>query len=298
MGPRQEPDHLQHVLLPPQGDHRLPGHGLRPGFFQRLGWPNNPTFGGLGCLADTPPDCAVVPADRRQRHPPAGGLRQLPDAEHDHQQPAEHHAGDALAVDRPDLAAGPGPSARSSGRCKEGSIEELKDPLNEINQFFKYLYGDTATDLFGPLLLVPDATRTTRSSRPATSTTTTTPPYDQQIAGFGEISYAFTDQLRLTLGERIAHTTFNITQLCRRSRELRTRRRRPTVRWFRAWDARHPRAQSEHAEGDPGVPGGPEQSVLRARMPRASVPAAATRRCRPYCAGGSHHDGLSERRRR
>ncbi|HYL71896.1 MAG TPA: TonB-dependent receptor, partial [Candidatus Dormibacteraeota bacterium] len=33
---------------------------------------------------------------------------------------------------------------------------------------------------------------------------------DRQIAGFGEVSYGFTDRLRLTVGERIAHTTFSL----------------------------------------------------------------------------------------
>ena len=32
--------------------------------------------------------------------------------------------------------------------------------------------------------------------------------YDHQIAGFGEVSYAFTDQWRLTVGERVARTRF------------------------------------------------------------------------------------------
>jgi len=28
--------------------------------------------------------------------------------------------------------------------------------------------------------------------------------------GFGEVSYAFTDRMRLTVGERVAHTTFSL----------------------------------------------------------------------------------------
>ena len=74
------------------------------GFFQLLGWPSNPLFGGLGCLRRHATGLPVVPADRRQRHSPAGRLHQLPDAKHDNQPPAELRAGAALAVDRRHLA--------------------------------------------------------------------------------------------------------------------------------------------------------------------------------------------------
>ena len=41
VGPRQEPDHLQHLLLPSQPDHRLPGHRLRPGLLPDGGPPTS-----------------------------------------------------------------------------------------------------------------------------------------------------------------------------------------------------------------------------------------------------------------
>jgi len=34
--------------------------------------------------------------------------------------------------------------------------------------------------------------------------------FDRQIAAFGELSYAFTDWMRLTVGERIARTSFSL----------------------------------------------------------------------------------------
>ena len=35
--------------------------------------------------------------------------------------------------------------------------------------------------------------------------------FDRQIAGYGEVGYAITDRLKLTLGERVAHTEFSLT---------------------------------------------------------------------------------------
>ena len=35
--------------------------------------------------------------------------------------------------------------------------------------------------------------------------------FDRQIAGYGEVSYAFTDWMKLTVGERVAHTEFSLT---------------------------------------------------------------------------------------
>ena len=81
--------------------------------------------------------------------------------------------------------------------AKEGSIEELKDPDQSVLQFIStgnYLFGETATAFFGLYFSCP----TTPAYRhiPACyiyyNNNTT---YDRQIAGYGEMNYALTDQL-------------------------------------------------------------------------------------------------------
>jgi outer membrane receptor protein involved in Fe transport len=119
--------------------------------------------------------------------------------------------------------------------AKEGSIEELKDP--QINALYQYLYGtgtganpasNAAINLYcppdptycpGP----PDFTTSTASpdySCPTNAAYTAIPAcdiyynnnttYDRQIAIYGELSYAFTDWFRLTVGERFSHTEFSL----------------------------------------------------------------------------------------
>jgi len=92
-------------------------------------------------------------------------------------------------------------------QSKEGSIEELKD--TQINSMFQFLYGLNASDIFGDYYSCNG--QGTYTAIPAcdiyyNSNSTT----DRQIAAFGELSYALTDKLRLTLGERIAHTSFTL----------------------------------------------------------------------------------------
>ena len=94
--------------------------------------------------------------------------------------------------------------------AKEGSIEELKD--TQIIPFFQYLYGIDPTDpaYYGPYYSCP--TNANYTAIPACDiyyNANTT--FDRQIAGYGELSYAFTDWFRLTLGERVAHTEFTMT---------------------------------------------------------------------------------------
>jgi iron complex outermembrane recepter protein len=94
--------------------------------------------------------------------------------------------------------------------AKEGSIEELKD--TQIIPFYQYLYGIDPTDpaYYGPYYSCP--TNANYTAIPACDiyyNANTT--FDRQIAGYGELSYAFTDWFRLTLGERVAHTEFTMT---------------------------------------------------------------------------------------
>jgi len=100
--------------------------------------------------------------------------------------------------------------------AKERSVEELIDP--QIDNFFNYLYGVPATQNFtftdvNGNTVVPYACNGvgTYSAIPNcdiyyNSNTT----WDQQIAFYGELNYALTDRLRLTVGERVSHTTFEI----------------------------------------------------------------------------------------
>jgi iron complex outermembrane receptor protein len=81
---------------------------------------------------------------------------------------------------------------------RELSLEEIHDPM--LNNLLEGIYGDNALDIFGEGLL-PNG-----DSYYNINTT-----HDRQIAGFGEFTYSVTDQLKLTLGGRIAKTSFDIT---------------------------------------------------------------------------------------
>lgn len=113
--------------------------------------------------------------------------------------------------------------------AKEGSIEELKD--TQINALYQYLYGTNAISLYCP----PGTNPATCAGPPDFLNSSASPDYscptnvnytaipacdiyynnnttfDRQIAIYGELSYAFTDWFRLTVGERFAHTEFSLT---------------------------------------------------------------------------------------
>jgi hypothetical protein len=93
-------------------------------------------------------------------------------------------------------------------QAKEGSIEELKS--TNIAQVFNYLFGVSPTDYYvGSFYSCP--TNAAYPSIPACDIYyNNNNTIDRQIAGFGEVSYGFTDRLRLTVGERIARTTFSL----------------------------------------------------------------------------------------
>jgi len=92
--------------------------------------------------------------------------------------------------------------------AKEGSVEELRS--TNIDGVFNYLFGLSPTDFYGATLY-SCPTNVAYPSIPAcdiyyNSNTT----FDRQIAAFGEVSYAFTDWMRLTVGERVARTSFSL----------------------------------------------------------------------------------------
>lgn len=92
--------------------------------------------------------------------------------------------------------------------AKEGSTEELRS--TNVDQVFNYLFGFTPTDFYGDTFY----SCPTNAAYPAIpacdiyyNNNTT---FDRQIAAFGELSYAFTDWFKLTVGERIARTSFSL----------------------------------------------------------------------------------------
>jgi outer membrane receptor protein involved in Fe transport len=111
--------------------------------------------------------------------------------------------------------------------AKQESLEELRDP--QINAMYTYLYGTDAISLYCPPDPVacpgpPDFATSTASpdySCPMNAAYPAIPAcdiyynknttFDRQIAFYGELSYAFTDWFRLTVGERFSHTEFSLT---------------------------------------------------------------------------------------
>jgi outer membrane receptor protein involved in Fe transport len=80
---------------------------------------------------------------------------------------------------------------------RELSLEEIHDPMADA--LLEALYGEDLEDIYGvPLLPNGDSYYNLNTS------------HDHQIAGFGEVTYAFTDQWKLTLGGRVAKTSFDI----------------------------------------------------------------------------------------
>ena len=99
--------------------------------------------------------------------------------------------------------------------AKERSIEELKDTQN--NSFFEALYGETYEQIVSAGNGYPSAYYSCPGQTPGYVYAAipqcdiyynNNVTFDRQIAGYGELSYAFTDQWKLTVGERVAYTTF------------------------------------------------------------------------------------------
>lgn len=177
--------------------------------FQGLGWPDNPATGGLGCgsASTTPtPPCSWYPLlDGNGIHLPAGfGNYQTPNIMTNSQDSWVQEVRWQSSQ----------PQARINWTvgvfwqlAREGSIEELRD--TQVNDFFQALYGVNATDIFGDYYSCPDG-----SAYPAIpacdiyyNKNTT---FDRQIAAYGQVDIGITRRLKLTLGERIARTSFSL----------------------------------------------------------------------------------------
>jgi iron complex outermembrane receptor protein len=92
--------------------------------------------------------------------------------------------------------------------AKEGSIEELRS--TNINQVFNTLYDFTPASYYGGTFY----SCPTAAAYPAIpacdiyyNNNTT---FDRQVALFGEVSYSFTDWMKLTVGERVSRTKFTL----------------------------------------------------------------------------------------
>jgi iron complex outermembrane receptor protein len=209
-------------------------------FYQSQGWPNNPSFGipagfsGLGCEATgIASNCPWYPLlDARGIHLPAlspaacqalGASpgcftnEQTPNlitnTQQSYVQEVRWQSTDNAARLRWTLGA-------FWQLAKEGSIEELKD--TQIDPFFTYLYGagNAASNLFTYQPNPPNGPFIAPYSCPTNANYTAIPAcdiyynnnitFDRQLAGYGELSYALTDELRLTLGERVARTSFSL----------------------------------------------------------------------------------------
>ncbi len=178
-------------------------------YYQSLGWANNPNTGGLPCGATsvaTAAPCDWYPLiDANGIHlPPGFAGYATPNVITNHvsswTQEVRWQSTDETSPWRWTIGA-------FWQVSKEGSIEELIDP--QISPFFQYLYGADPLAIFGDYYScngVGTYTVIPSCDIYYNSNDTT----DRQIAVFGELGYALTDKLRLTVGERIAKTTFEL----------------------------------------------------------------------------------------
>ena len=94
-------------------------------------------------------------------------------------------------------------------QSKEVSIENLED--KQIYEFFQYLYGVNPETVFqGDYYSCPGHPGTYTAIPACSIYNNSNKATDRQIAGFGELSYAVTDKLRVTLGERFARLSFSL----------------------------------------------------------------------------------------
>jgi outer membrane receptor protein involved in Fe transport len=198
-------------------------------FYQSVGWPNSPNFGipvggtGLTCPpAGTPPPCSWYPLlDGNGIHLPAQFANEqtpnlMTNQQRNYVQELRWQSTDNASRVRWTLGA-------FWTLARELSIEELRD--TQIDPFFTYLYGTPATQLF---TYQPDPVNQPNlfvapyycngQGNPAYNNVipncdiyyNNNVTFDRQIAGYGELNYALSDKWRLTLGERVARTSFNI----------------------------------------------------------------------------------------
>jgi len=93
---------------------------------------------------------------------------------------------------------------------RERSVEELKDP--QIIPFWNALFGINPQDWFGGDFYYCNGMGTPGQTLPDCDIYyNDNISFDRQLAGFGEVSYAFTDQWKLAVGGRYAHMSFSLS---------------------------------------------------------------------------------------
>ena len=95
-------------------------------------------------------------------------------------------------------------------QAKQQSLETLTD--KQIVPFFQYLFGVNAIDdVFGDYYNCPGQQGSYYAIPACVTYYNDNRTTDRQTAGFGELSYALTDQWRITVGERYADLSFSLT---------------------------------------------------------------------------------------
>ena len=92
---------------------------------------------------------------------------------------------------------------------KEISIEELQD--KQIIPFWNALFGIDPQDYFGPYYSCNGQGTPGQTLPDCDIYLNNNQVHDRQLAGFGEVTYAFTDQWKLTLGGRYAKMSFDLS---------------------------------------------------------------------------------------
>ena len=192
-------------------------------YFQSIAWPNNPDTGfiGIGCGPAENPGLAVQSQPCPWYPLINGSGLHLPPGFANYETPntisnAQDEYVEELRWQSADPAAHLNWTLGVFWQvAREKSIEELRD--TEDNSFFEALYGVTQEQIVSEVNGYPS---------PYYSCPGQTPGYvyaaipqcdiyynrnitfDHQIAAYGEASYAFSDQWKLTIGDRVAYTTF------------------------------------------------------------------------------------------
>jgi len=172
------------------------GTGYDLAFYQSISWPNSGY--GLSCTAaQTAPPCPWYPLlDGTGVHLPPGFTDYSTPNTMTNQQ--RNYTQEFRLQSTDD-----GPLTWTVGvfwsLAQEVSIEQLNDP--QINAFFNYLYGVSATSVFGNYYGC-NGQGTPQNFPNCDIYYNYNRSYDRQLAGFGEASYKLTDQFSVTLGGR------------------------------------------------------------------------------------------------
>jgi iron complex outermembrane receptor protein len=157
-------------------------------YYQSLGWPANPAE------VDVPPTAYPL-IDAAGVHLPAGLTNYRSPASVLNEQSSVTQE---IRLQSNDPSS---PLSWTAGvfwqESRELSVEQIYDPM--ANALTEYEYGESVEDIFGvPLLPNGDDYYNSNTT------------HEHQLAGFGEASYALTDQWKLTFGGRVARTSFDI----------------------------------------------------------------------------------------